>query len=118
MNNDNLTPYETYMIENGDYVHQAVQDMLTCKLEAIRKTSVRDMTNILDLFIGSSQQVKKDQLVEFLKLMPEYKTTDKEVLYRRLKGLQEYISRTEGNSDLFFYALRKYKKTNENTEEE
>ena len=115
--NNNLTPYETILLNNGDYIHQVIQDILNCKVEAIRKTSVRNMPGLLNLFIGSTPQAKKDQLLEFLRLLPEYKTTDQEVLYRRLRALQDHLRRTEGNSDLYFYAIRKYKNSNENNEQ-
>ena len=115
--NGNLTPYETVLLNNGDYIHQVIQDILNCKVEAIRKTSVRNMPGLLNLFIGSTPQAKKDQLLEFLRLLPEYKTTDQEVLYRRLCALQDHLRRTEGNSDLYFYAIRKYKNSNENNEQ-
>ena len=112
-----LPPYEKFLLENGDAVHQAFKDSINCKLELIRKAPKEDIGEILNLFLGSTPGEKKKELVEFLKLMPEYRTTDSDLLYQRLKILQDHLRRTEGNSDLYFYALRKYRKTNENNEE-
>ena len=91
--------------------------MNNCKLEAIRRTNTSDMEPILNLFMGSTLKRKRDTLIEFLNIMPEYKTTDQNVLYQRLKALKEHIKRTEGISDLYYYALRKYRNENNNGEE-
>ena len=107
----NSSPYDNLLIQHGDYVHNIIQDMNKCKLEAIRKTSVHDIEPILNMFIGSTLRHKRDMLIEFLKLMPEYRTTDQEVLYNRLKTLQEQIKRTTGDVDLYYYALRRYGNT-------
>ena len=117
MNNAHQQSYENFLLENGDLVHQAVQDILNCRIEAIRKSKGEDIEQILNLFIGASLSKKKEQLIEFLKLMPEYKTTDSDLLYQRLKALQEQISRTEGYSDLYFHAYRKYKNITGNEQE-
>ena len=113
---DNSSPFDKLLIQQGDYVHNIIQDMNKCKLEAIRKTSVHDIEPILNMFIGSTLRHKRDILIEFLKIMPEYKTSDQNILYQRLQALQDHIKRTEGTSDLYYYALRKYR--NENNEEE
>ena len=112
----NSSPFDNLLIQHGDHVHNIIQDMKNCKLEDIRKTNVHDIEPILNMFIGSTLRHKRDVLIEFLKIMPEYKTADQNVLYQRLKALQDHIKRTEGNSDLYYYALRKYR--NENNEEE
>ena len=119
MNNAQVLSYDILLLENEDIVHQAVQDILNCRMDAIRKSKAEDIEQILNLFIGSSPTKKKEQLMEFLKLMPEYRTADSDLLYQRLKALQEKISRTEGYSDLFFHAYRKYRNItgNENNEE-
>ena len=116
-NQESLPPYENLLIEDKDYVHQIIQDILNCRLDSVRRARAVDMEPILKLFLGSSPNKKREQLLEFLKLMPEYKTTDQEVLYRRLKALKDNLRRTEGNSDLYFYALRKYGKTSESESE-
>ena len=105
------SPYDTLLMQYGDCVHDNMQSILNCKLEAIRKTSVHDIEPILNMFIGSTLRHKRDMLIEFLKLMPEYRTTDQEVLYNRLKTLQEQIKRTTGDVDLYYYALRRYGNT-------
>ena len=119
MNNAQVLSYDILLLENEDIVHQAVQDILNCRMDAIRKSKAEDIEQILNLFIGSSPTKKKEQLMEFLKLMPEYRTADSDLLYQRLKALQEKISRTEGYSDLFFHAYRKYRNItgNENDEQ-
>ena len=118
-NNANQPSYEKLLLENEDLIHQAFQDSLNCKIDAIRKTKVEDIEQILNLFFGPTLAKKREQLIDFLKLMPEYRTTDSDLLYQRLKALQEKISRTEGYSDLFFHAYRKYRNItgNENNEE-
>ena len=116
MNNAQVLSYDILLLENEDIVHQAVQDILNCRMDAIRKSKAEDIEQILNLFIGSSPTKKKEQLMEFLKLMPEYRTADSDLLYQRLKALQEKISRTEGYSDLYFHAYRKYKNITGNEE--
>ena len=113
------SPYDTLLTQCGDNVHDVIQGILNCKLEAIRRTSVHDIEPILNLFLGSTLKKKREALIEFLKLMPEYRTTDEEVLYNRLKTLQEQIKRTTGDTDLYYYALRRYGNTivEENNEE-
>ena len=119
MNNAQVLSYDILLLENEDIVHQAVQDILNCRMDAIRKSKAEDIEQILNLFIGSSPTKKKEQLMEFLKLMPEYRTADSDLLYQRLKALQEKIIRTEGYSDLYFHAYRKYRNitADENNEE-
>ena len=111
-------PYDTFLLQYKDHIHAVIQDILNCSTEAIRRTNVHNIENVLSLFIGPSLHKKKEELVEFLRLLPEYKTTDQDLLYERLKALKDHLRRTEGDSDLYFYALRKYRKTNENNEEE
>ena len=115
-NHNFLTPYENLLLEHETHIHQVIEDIQKCKLELVRKTSTNDMSQIINLFRGSSPTKKKEELVEFLKLMPEYKSSDPDVLYRRLKALKEHIRVTEGNSDLYFYALRKYRSTTSENE--
>ena len=108
MNLDFLTPYENFLLQNEDHVHQVIQDIQACKIELLRRTSINALDNILDLFNGTSKQRKKEEFVEFLRLMPEYRSTDLEVLYRRLKALQDQLKVTQGTSDLYLYASRKH----------
>ena len=108
-NSNILTPYENFLLEHEQHVHQVIDDMQKCKLELIRRTPVEEMEKILKLFKGSSLNKKKEELMEFLRLMPEYRSTDQDVLYRRLKALKERIKVTQGTSDLYFYALRTYR---------
>ena len=114
----NAKIYETILLQHKDHVHDIIQDMLNCKLDAIRKTSVHDIEPLINLFLSSTPHKKKEALIEFLRLMSEYRTTDQEVLYRRLKALKDDLRRTEGNSDLYFYALRKYGQASTSENEE
>ena len=102
-------PYETFLLEHGEHLHAKVQDMLNCRLDAIRATSVKDIEPILNLFKGPSLAQKKALFVEFLRIMPEYKTTDKELLYKRLKALKDYIKVKDGTSDLYYWAMKRYR---------
>ena len=111
------TTYDSLLLQQKENMHAIIQDILNFRVESVKKTSVHDMEPLLNLFLGSSPHKKKEALVEFLRLMPEYRTTDQEVLYRRLKALKDNLRRTEGNSDLYFYALRKYGKTTESESE-
>ena len=115
---DNSSLFDNLLIQYSDYIHSIIHDINSCKFEDIRKTSVHDIEPILNLFIGSTLKHKRDTLIEFLKIMPEYKTLDQNVLYQRLKALQDYIKQTEGTSDLYYYALRKYGNENKNEEEQ
>ena len=103
------TPYDTFLLQHEEHMHQVLQDILNCSTEAIRRTNVHNMENVLSLFKGSSLYKKKEELVEFLKIMPEYKTNDQNLLYRRLKALKDQIKVTHGTSDLYLYASRKYR---------
>ena len=101
-------PYETFLLQHGDHIHQVLQDIQACKIEAIRRTSVNDIDKVIKLFKGATLQKRKEALIEFLKVMPEYRTTDQELLYRRLKALKEHIKVTHGTSDLYYWAMRRY----------
>ena len=116
-NQNLLTPYDNLLIQHGEQVHQVIKDMNNCRLEDIRKACASDIEPLLNLFHGSSPTKKKEELIVFLKLLPEYKSSDPDVLYRRLKALKERIRVTEGSSDLYFYALRKYRSTTSENEE-
>ena len=107
------TPFDKFLYQNRDLVHAIIQDMLNCKIESIRKTSVHDMEPILNLFRGSTLNKKRESLIEFLGIMPEYKTNDKDLLYERLKKLKAQIKQ-EGYADLLYYALYKYRNTSAN----
>ena len=102
-------PYDTFLLQHEEHMHLVLQDILSCSTEAIRRTNVRNIENLLSLFKGSSPHKKKEELVEFLRLMPEYKTNDQDLLYRRLKALKDQIKVTQGTSDLYLYASRRYR---------
>ena len=105
------TPYDYILLQYGDHVLQVIQDILSCKVEAIRNTHVHDMEPLLNLFRGTTLSKKRDALMEFLSIMPEYKTTDQELLYERLKRLKEQIKHEGNQSDLLLWALWKYRRT-------
>ena len=102
------TPYDTFLLEHEEHLHQIYQDIQACKVENIRRTSIHDIENILSLFRGATPTKKREALIDFLRVMPEYKTTDQDVLYRRLKALKDRIKVTHGTSDLYYYAMKKY----------
>ena len=110
------TPYDTFLLEHGEHLHNILQDIRACKIETIRKTSVNDMEQILNLFKGSTLVKKREAFMQFLIIMPEYRSTDQEVLYRRLKQLKERIKVTDGTSDLYYWAMRKYKDTSDQSD--
>ena len=110
-------PYENFLVQYQDHIHQVLQDIMNCRVDNIRRTPVKDMEAILNLFKGTSLNKKREALVEFLRIMPEYRTTDQELLYQRLKALKEHIKTNEGYSDLYLWALWKYRRTSQSESE-
>ena len=104
-NSSDQVKYDDLLIKNSDDVHRALQDILSCKIDDIRRTKVQDMEQILKLFPGKTLTKQKEELIEFLNIMPEYRTTDQQVLYQRLKTLKDQLKRTGGVSNLCIWAL-------------
>ena len=99
--------YERWLLYNEVEINKAVKDILDMRVDAIRRTKVNEMTEILRLFSGTTQNKKREELIEFLKLMPAYRTCDKDLLLRRLQNLKELIKRRDNISDLLVYAKLK-----------
>ena len=104
-------PYEKLLIEERDYIHRLVQSIMNTKLEDIRKTKLADMAEILTMFKGSTPNKQKEALIEFLKIMPEYKTTDKDVLLLRLRTLKRELKREHEITDLLTWAKLRYQRS-------
>ena len=111
-----LDPFDVYLIQQGDNIHEAVQDIINFKLEDVRRTKVEDLSNILSLFRGRTPYQQRESLIEFLRLMPEYKTSDPEKLYQRLSTLQAHLKTTGDVTDLLVWAMYKHQKFLESKE--
>ena len=109
--------YEKWLLNNEQEINKAVKDIMAMRLDAIRKTKVSEMTEILELFSGTTQNKKREELIEFLKLMPAYRTCDKDLLLERLQNLKTLIARRDKISDLLIYAKLK-QETEEQPDEE
>ena len=105
--------YEKLLTQQDEAIHVIIQDILACKLEDVKKTKVVDMMEVLDNFSATTACKKKDELVEFLRIMPEYKTTDKETMALRLKALKKELHRRGEIEDLLIWAKLKYSKKSE-----
>ena len=112
------TPYDNLLIQHGEHMHMVMQDIKDCKVEAIRMVNVHDLEPLLNLFEGATLSKKRDALMAFLRIMPEYKTNDQEVLLRRLKALKEQLKREGGYTDLYYWAVWRYRRTQTNENEE
>ena len=110
--------YQRMLTEREDEINHLVKDIMDMKIESIRKTRCSDMAAILNLFSGTTPGKKKDELIEFLRLMPAYRTCDKEVLRNRLEYLKATIKQRDKISDLLVYAKLKHQKEEEQKEEE
>ena len=110
--------YEQWLRSNEEEVNRVVKDIMGMKLEAIRKTKGNEICDLLQLFSGTTVNKKKEELVEFLKLMPAYRTCDKDLLLRRLQDLKELIRRRDHISDLLVYAKLKHAQSEAEQESE
>ena len=104
------TTYEKLLTQQDATIHAIIQDLLACKLDDIKKTKVVDMVEVLENFSGTTPNKKKEELLEFLRIMPEYKTTDKETMALRLKALKKELHRRGEIEDLLIWAKLKYSK--------
>ena len=101
--------FEELLMKNPEVVQNAFEDINNTKLEQVKATSVKDIEDILQHFNGTSLTRKKQTLVNFLKSFPIYKTSDVNLLRKRLKRLErtarERAQRGEENTE-FWYRLR------------
>ena len=104
------TTFEKLLTQQDATIHTIIQDILSCKLDDIKKTKVGDMVEVLENFSGTTPNKKKEELLEFLRIMPEYKTTDKETMALRLKALKKELHRRGEIEDLLIWAKLKYSK--------
>lgn len=110
--------YQRMLIQREEEINYLIKDIMNMKIESIRKTKCSDIANILNLFSGTTPGKKKDELIEFLRLMPAYRTCDQEVLRSRLELLKGTIKQRDHISDLLVYAKLKHQKEEEQKEEE
>ena len=111
-----LQPYELLLFQQTDHIHEVINDIVNCKLEDIRRTKLEEMKPILSLFRGGTPYKQRENLIEFLRLMPEYKTTDPNKLYQRLTTLQAHLTTKGEITDLLIWAMYKQQKFLEKNE--
>ena len=81
-----------------------IQDMTTFSAQTVRNANVKDIEELLKYFTAPTMSKKKEELIEFLRIMPGYKTSDKYLLQRRLGQLVYHQVRTGGIRDPLLYA--------------
>ena len=81
-----------------------IQDMTTFSAQTVRNASIKDIEELLKYFTAPTMSKKKEELIEFLRIMPGYKTNDKYLLQRRLGQLVYHQVRTGGIRDPLLYA--------------
>ena len=106
--------YDKLLIQQDETIHAIIQDILSCTIEDIKRTKTVDMMEVLENFSGSSPHKKKAELLDFLRIMPEYKTTDKDTMALRLKALKKELHRRGEIEDLLIWAKLKYAKKPDN----
>ena len=106
-------PYSQLLVQQDEHIHKIIQGILGCRMDSIRKTKCQDMIHILDMFNGQSPSKQKEALIEFLQIMPEYKTTDQDELYQRLRALRAELKRRGEITDLLIWAKLKYQVQND-----
>ena len=108
--------YDILLMKYPDYFHHVVQDITNCKSNDVRKAKCEDISEVIKFFIGSTPHKQKEALVEFLTLMPEYKTTDQDALIERLKLLTEEMKKAGDIMDPLHWAMYKIMKYNQTLE--
>ena len=81
-----------------------INDMTTFSAQTVRSANVKDIEDLLKYFSASTWSKKKEELIEFLRIMPGYKTSDKYLLERRIGQLVYHQIRTGGIRDPLLYA--------------
>ena len=81
-----------------------IQDMTTFSAQTVRNANVKDIEELLKYFTAPTMSKKKEELIEFLRIMPGYKTSDKYLLERRIGQLVYHQARTGGIRDPLLYA--------------
>ena len=81
-----------------------IEDMRTFSAQTVRSASIKDIEDLLKLFTAPTMSKKKEELIEFLRLMPGYRTHDKYLLQERIAKLIWHQNRTGGIRDPLLYA--------------
>ena len=82
-----------------------IQDMTAFSAQTVRNANVKDIEELLKYFTAEPTWSKrKEALIEFLRLMPGYKTSNKYVLHRRLGQFIRRQVMTGGIRDPLLYA--------------
>ena len=109
-----IETYEELLVKRTEVINSIIKDILAFKLGDLKTTKVDSIDRILVLFNGSTPNKKKENLIEFLRLMPSFRTTDPELLERRLKNLKYELTKRDTIKDLLIYAqLQNQKPDNE-----
>ena len=96
--------YEEMLVKHTEVINSIVKDILDFKLGDLKTTKVDTIDSMLKLFNGSTPNKKKENLIEFLRLMPSFRTSQPEILERRLRDLKDELRQREGIKDLLVYA--------------
>ena len=81
-----------------------IRDTRSFSAQTVRSSAIKDIEELLKFFTASTPSKKKEELVEFLRLMPGYSTHDKNILQRRLQMLYYHLKQTGGIRDPLLYA--------------
>ena len=109
--------YEEMLVKHTEVINSIIKDILDFKLGDIKTTKVNTIDSMLSLFNGSTLNKKKENLIEFLRLMPSFRTSHPEILERRLRDLKYELRKRDGIKDLLVYAQLQNTKT-DNEEEQ
>lgn len=84
--------------------NEMIADMTAFSAQTVRNANVKDIEDLLKYFKAPTLTKKKEELIEFLRLMPGYKTSNKYVLHRRLGQFIRRQVMTGGIRDPLLYA--------------
>ena len=110
--------YEKLLREADESVHRAIRDVLDCKMDDVKRTKVIELREVLNNFSGETLNRKKEELMEFLRIMPEYKTANPNLLTARLQALKEELKKRGKIEDLLIWAKLKYKRKEQSNMQE
>ena len=88
-----IAEYDEMLTKHTEVINTIIKDILDFKMSYIKMTKTSSMSNILRMFPGSTDNKKRENLIEFLRLLPAYRTTDPELLERRLHDLKTNLLR-------------------------
>ena len=113
-----IETYEEMLVKRTEVINSIIKNILAFKLGDLKTTNVDSIDSILVLFNGSTPNKKKENLIEFLRLMPSFRTTHPEALERRLRDLKNELRQRDGIKDLLVYAQLQNAKTDNEEEQE